>query len=80
MKDYSVKYRQGVMLLQPLRLLNVLRNLKTIVTMINDSGQGYFSTELCGEAKKEIPGREQPLDEYTIRELDKYQAGWKVIE
>jgi len=54
---------------------------KTIVTMINDTGQRYFSTELCGEAKKvEIPEREHLLDEYTIRELDKYQAGWEIIE
>jgi len=54
---------------------------KSIVTMINDTGQRYFSTELCGEAKEvEIPEREHPLDEYTIRELDKYQAGWEIIE
>ncbi|KPV65511.1 MAG: Threonine synthase [Candidatus Bathyarchaeota archaeon BA1] len=54
---------------------------KTVVTMINDTGQRYFSTELCGETKEvEIPEREHPLDEYTIRELNKYQAGWEIIE
>jgi len=54
---------------------------KSIVTMINDSGQRYFSTELCGEKKElEIPIREHPLDEYTLRELDKYQAKWDIIE
>jgi len=54
--------------------------LKTIVTMINDSGQRYLSTELCGEKKEvEIPKREHPLDEYTVRELDKYQSNWEVI-
>jgi hypothetical protein len=26
--------------------------IETIVTMINDSGQRYFSTELCGEKKE----------------------------
>jgi cysteine synthase A len=54
---------------------------KSIVTMINDSGQRYFSTELCGEERKlEIPIREHPLDEYTITELDKYQENWEIIE
>jgi len=54
---------------------------KHIVTMINDSGQRYFSTELCGEKKElEIPVREHPLDEYTITELNKFQSGWEIIE
>jgi len=54
---------------------------KTIVTMINDTGQRYLSTELCGEMKAvDIPERKHPLDEYTIRELDKYQASWEIIE
>lgn len=55
--------------------------MKTIVTMVNDTGQRYLSTELCGEIKEvEIPEREHPLDEHTIRELDKYQATWEIIE
>lgn len=55
--------------------------IRSIATMINDSGQRYFSTELCGEEKKlEIPIREHPLDKYTITELDKYQAKWEIIE
>jgi len=54
--------------------------LETIVTMINDSGQRYLSTELCGEKKEiEIPEREHHLDEYTTRELDKYQSRWEII-
>ena len=54
---------------------------KTIVTMINDTGQRYFSTELCGETKDvEIPDREHPLDDHTISELDRYQSKWEVIE
>jgi len=54
---------------------------ETIVTMINDTGQRYLSTELCGEKKEvEIPEREHPLDEYTLRELDKHQARWEIIE
>ena len=52
-----------------------------IVTMINDTGQRYFSTELCGVKKEiEIPEREHPMDEYTREQLDRYQAGWVIIE
>jgi len=55
--------------------------LKVIVTMINDTGQRYFSTPLCGVEKHiEIPEREHPFDDYTIAELDKYQDRWEVIE
>jgi cysteine synthase A len=54
---------------------------RTIVTMINDTGQRYFSTELCGEPKHvEVPEREHPLDEYTIDQLNKYQSHWEIIE
>lgn len=55
--------------------------LETIVTMINDTGQRYYSTPLCGEEKElEVPEREHPLDQYTIEQLDKYQEGWEIIE
>jgi len=55
--------------------------LHAIVTMINDTGQRYFSTELCGEPKSvQIPEREHPLDEYSLAELDKYQSSWEIIE
>lgn len=51
-----------------------------IVTMINDSGQRYFSTELCGEEKKlDVPIRDHSLDEYTAIELEKNQAEWEMI-
>lgn len=54
---------------------------KKIVTMINDTGQRYFSTELCDVLKHvEVPEREHPLDSYTVRELDKYQSRWEIIE
>ncbi len=57
------------------------QKLRAIVTMINDTGQRYFSTELCGEPKSvEIPEREHPLDEYSLSELDKYQSSWETIE
>ena len=55
--------------------------LKRIVTMINDTGQRYFSTPLCGDDKHvEIPEREHPMDEYTKIELDKYQSSWDIVE
>jgi cysteine synthase A len=54
--------------------------LKLIVTMINDTGQRYYSTPLCGVEKKlKIPEREHPMDQYTIDELDKYQSSWEII-
>lgn len=55
--------------------------MKRIVTMICDSGQRYFSTELCGEPKHvQPPEREHPMDEYTRDQLDKYQSKWEIIE
>lgn len=56
-------------------------HLKRIATMINDSGQRYFTTELCGEVKEvDIPEREHPMDSHTVRELDKYQGNWILID
>jgi cysteine synthase len=55
--------------------------MKRIVTMICDSGQRYFSTELCGSPKHvESPERDHPIDDYTRKQLDKYQSGWEIIE
>jgi cysteine synthase len=55
-------------------------DLGSIVTVINDTGQRYFTTPLCGEEKKvDIPEREHPMDDYTRRELDRYQAGWEML-
>jgi len=55
-------------------------DLGSIVTMINDTGQRYFTTPLCGEAKTvDIPEREHPMDEYTRQELDRYQSRWEIL-
>ena len=55
--------------------------LTRIITMINDTGQRYFSTPLCGVEKHvEIPERAHDMDQRTIEELNKYQAGWEIIE
>ncbi len=53
---------------------------QTIVTMINDTGQRYFSTELCDNPKHfEVPERDHPMNERTIAELDKYHNNWEII-
>jgi cysteine synthase len=55
-------------------------DLVSIVTMANDTGQRYFTTALCGEAKRvEVPEREHPMDAKTERELDRYQAAWEIL-
>jgi cysteine synthase A len=55
-------------------------DLGAIVTMANDTGQRYFSTPLCGEAKHvEVPEREHPMDARTRAELDRYQGKWEIL-
>lgn len=64
-----------------LKLAKARPQLKRIATMINDSGQRYFTTELCGEVKEvDIPERDHPMDPHTIAELDKYQKDWILID
>jgi len=54
--------------------------LPSVVTILNDTGQRYFTTPLCGEAKHvDIPEREHPLDPYTAEQLDRYQKTWEVL-
>jgi cysteine synthase A len=54
--------------------------LSSIVTMVNDTGQRYFTTALCDEAKHvDVPEREHPLDARTRRELDRYQSRWETL-
>jgi cysteine synthase A len=54
--------------------------LASIVTIVNDTGQRYFTTSLCGEAKHvDVPERGHPLDARTVAQLDRYQAGWELI-
>ncbi|MCX8201848.1 MAG: pyridoxal-phosphate dependent enzyme, partial [Candidatus Caldarchaeum sp.] len=56
------------------------RNLRKIVTLICDSGNRYLSTELYGPGKKaEIPEREHPLDEYTLKMREKHAARLEII-
>ena len=54
--------------------------LDSIATMINDTGQRYFSTALCGEPKHvEVPEREHPIDERSAREIATYKGRWEII-
>jgi cysteine synthase A len=54
--------------------------LASIATLINDTGQRYFSTALCGEPKHvEVPEREHPLDERSAHEIATYKSGWEII-
>jgi cysteine synthase A len=54
--------------------------LPSIVTMANDTGQRYFTTPLCGEAKHiDVPEREHPMDAKTRDELDRWQAKWEIL-
>lgn len=63
-----------------IKLAKAHPEMKTIVTLICDTGQRYFSTALCGMPKHvEIPEREHPMDPYTTRQLDKYQRRWEII-
>ena len=49
-----------------LKLARAHPELPSIVTIINDTGQRYFTTALCGEVKHvDIPEREHPMDAYT---------------
>jgi cysteine synthase A len=53
---------------------------RSIVTILNDTGQRYFTTVLCGEDKHvEIPDRPHPLDAYSVEQLNRYQAGWELL-
>lgn len=64
-----------------LKLARAQPRLRRVATIINDSGQRYFSTALCGEEKHvAIPDREHPLDPYTVEELDRYQERWILID
>jgi cysteine synthase A len=54
--------------------------LPSILVLVNDTGQRYFSTALCGEAKHvEVPDREHPLDDRSLREIVTYKGRWEII-
>lgn len=55
--------------------------LSSIVVLACDTGQRYFSTALCGEAKHvAVPERAHPLDARSRALLDRFQPRWEIIE
>ncbi len=70
----------GCNLAAALKLARRHPELPSIVTMVNDTGQRYFTTPLCGAEKHvDVPEREHPMDERTRRELDRYQSAWEIL-
>ena len=64
-----------------IKLARVHPELGRIVTNINDTGQRYFTTALCGEEKHvEVPEREHDVDPYSAAALDQFAANWELID
>jgi cysteine synthase A len=71
----------GCNLVAAVKLATRHPEISPIVVLACDTGQRYFSTALCGEAKPvEVPEREHPLDPRSQALLDRFQAGWEIIE
>jgi cysteine synthase A len=64
-----------------IRVAKRFPDLRHIVTFINDTGQRYFSTELCGEKAKHIesPKEVHHIDRSSMEKLEKYRSGWIII-
>ena len=63
------------------KILEQRDEVDTVVTMINDVGERYFSTRLFEpDYEVEVPDREHPIDERSKKLLDQYQDGWRMIE
>ncbi len=53
----------------------------SVVVLVNDTGQRYFSTSLCGSGKPlDVPHRQHQLDARSRDLLDRYQAEWDIID
>jgi cysteine synthase A len=71
----------GCNMVAAVKLATRPRELSPIVVLACDTGQRYFSTALCGEAKRvAVPEREHPLDPRSRALLDRFRAGWEIIE
>lgn len=71
----------GANVVAAIKLARAHPKMDRIVSMITDSGQRYFSTELCGSPKHvSSPERDHPMDDYTKEQLDQYQSGWEIID
>jgi cysteine synthase A len=51
-----------------------------IATLINDTGQRYFSTALCGAAKElATPERDHVLDARSVHEIAAHRDRWELV-
>jgi len=63
------------------KLLKKRPEIGRLVTMINDSGGRYLSTEVFGIKKQQkVTRTSKALDPYTREQLAKYQKGFDIIE
>jgi cysteine synthase A len=54
-----------------IKLARAYPRLQTILTMVNDNGLRYLSTELCGAPKDlDVPDREHPTSERDREKLE----------
>lgn len=64
-----------------LKVARLHPELESIVTNVNDTGQRYFTTALCGEEKRvEIPERDHEVDPYSAAQLDRHSGEWEIID
>jgi cysteine synthase A len=60
----------GCNVVAAMKLANAHPELDTIVTLVNDNGLRYLSTELCGEVTEiEVPDRAHDLDAESLQKL-----------
>lgn len=70
----------GANVMGALKLHKKHPELRRIITLINDNGQRYFSTALCGVEKElEVPERDHPMDARTKENWEKYHSRWEII-
>jgi cysteine synthase A len=63
-----------------LKLARRHSELGSIATLINDTGQRYFSTVLCGGVKQvDVPEREHTLDSRSLREIAAHHDNWEIL-
>jgi cysteine synthase A len=64
-----------------IKLLKKHPEIHRLVTMINDSGSRYLSTEVFGVKKKKPRAirRKHELDPYSLEQLDEHQARFEIV-
>ena len=57
------------------------QGLDSIATIICDTGMRYFSTKLFeDEYEIDVPDRDHPLDDRSVRVLEEYQDTWTILD